>query len=124
MITLAPVDGRTARRPGETFELEATWNIPTVAKQFEVSLFWETKGWGNPDLDEITMIDARTDKVQGTKRYQFTVPAGPWSFTGSLITLGWIVEMVADQESARYEFTVGPTDAPIVLGPPAITIAQ
>lgn len=107
-IDIFPVENRPAYRPGETVELTGLWALRAAPRSIEARLFWFTRGKGSEDLEVVAMQPAAGTPAAGEHRFRFTLPDGPWSFSGKLITLQWAVELVADELSARWEFTLGP----------------
>jgi hypothetical protein len=55
----------------------------------------------------------------GWKDFSFTLPEGPYSFSGQLISLVWALELTCSpgSETFRQEITVSPTGREITLGP-------
>lgn len=118
-IDIFPADQRNARQPGEILALSAMWALPTAPKTLEARLFWYTRGKGTEDLNvEMTQTIPAAGPA-GEHSFQFKLPAGPYSFSGTLVSLAWAVEFVADKRSARWEFTLSPTGREVVLAPVA-----
>jgi hypothetical protein len=107
-LTLAPRDSATARRPKETLDLTGSWTLDKMPKRLEARLFWFTRGKGTPDAGLVETQQVDVPSLKGERRFRFPLPDGPYSFSGRLITLGWAVELVADDEVARWEFTMSP----------------
>jgi hypothetical protein len=107
--------GKTAFLPGEIIRgsvaLEADRHPHTV----ELRLFWYTTGRAPSD---VAIIEAQT--LQPTSQpipFTFTLPPGPYSFVGSLITLNWAIELVFKPSSHadRAEFSMSPDGKPLAL---------
>jgi hypothetical protein len=116
-LDIFPVDQRTDRQPGETLALSAMWALDRAPKLLEARLFWYTRGRGIEDLDVVLAEKVPAPAAAGETSFQFKLPNGPYSFSGTLVSLGWAVEFVADQRSARWDFTLTPTGKAIVLKP-------
>ncbi len=58
-----------------------------------------------------------TPGSRGERDFSFELPLGPYSFSGSLITLAWALELVAipSSEIERVEFVVAPTPVELRL---------
>jgi hypothetical protein len=54
----------------------------------------------------------------GSKDFSFTLPDGPYSFSGKLISLVWAIELTCSggSEAIRREVTVSPMRQEIILG--------
>ena len=104
-------------KPGGRVQGSVTWNLEKLPKDFEVRLFWVTRGIGTEDLQVVEKVSIEPRK-QGEFRLEFTLPEGPYSFSGKLISLVWAVECVANpsHHCARQEIIVSPTGGEILLG--------
>jgi hypothetical protein len=109
-LWIEPVDARSDREPGETVELVAKWTLVARPAVLEARLFWRTSGKGTEDLAVVARqsVPAALATARGEHGFCFTLPQEPWSFSGKLISLQWAVELVADDESVRWEFTLAP----------------
>ena len=116
-LDIFPADNRTDRQPGETVELSAMWALGKLPRVLEARLFWFTRGKGTEDLEVVATQPAPTVSQAGEHTFRFTLPEGPWSFSGKLISLLWAVELVADDQSARWEFTLAPGGREVRLHP-------
>lgn len=122
LINVETRDGVTSFRPGDPVEGRAWWHIDSPAPtEVVVRLFWYTQGKGTQDLGVVAEESFPAPGVQDRRTFSFHLPAGPFSFSGKLISLLWAVEVVAQPggESARFEFTVSPTGDEIRLVPVA-----
>jgi hypothetical protein len=110
-------DGRTKYRPGETLEGVAFWDLEAAPATVEVRLFWRTQGKGTVDLAVVSV--KRFDGVGAKDRraFQIPLPPGPYSFSGTLISLVWGLELVAlpKEEACEQEILVAPGGAEIRL---------
>lgn len=110
-------NGATHFRPGETLRGIATWALDQPAAEIDLRLFWYTEGKGTQD---VTIVHSTTlEHPQQTQSYpfQFELAVSPYSFSGTLISLIWAVELVArpSKESTRQTFTMSPTADEIEL---------
>ncbi|HEY4565529.1 MAG TPA: hypothetical protein VIJ36_21315 [Thermoanaerobaculia bacterium] len=111
-------DGVTAFLPGETVEGTVGWHFDAPARSVEVRLLWYTEGKGDQDVGVVASVplaDPATDEV---RPFQIRLPAGPYSFSGRLISLVWAVEAVAEPgaRAERLPVTVSPTRQELLLG--------
>jgi hypothetical protein len=110
-------DNRAAFQPGEAIEGGAFWQLDAPAKAVEVRLFWYTRGKGTEDVSVVERVRFENPQPQESRKFQFTLPASPWSFSGKLISLLWAIELVAEpsKESERLDIVVSPTQQEILL---------
>lgn len=110
--------GRDAWRPGETLRGTASWQLDESVEALEVRLIWFTRGKGTQDVSVIDHHAFRMPALEGHDDFSFELPAGPYSFSGRLISLIWALELVTPKgrESERVEFVLSPFESEIVLG--------
>jgi hypothetical protein len=93
------IDGARDRfSPGERVEGLASWELEEAPDSLEVRLFWSTSGRGDEDQDVVEVQPVQAPAASGWSRFAFDLPAGPYSFSGQLITLAWAIELVAPRE--------------------------
>ena len=102
--------GRSAFRPGERVEGQASWELAEPPRSLEVRLFWTTSGRGDEDQEIVAVEPVPSPAASGWTRFSFQLPAGPYSFSGQLVSLAWALELVAPHEEMA-------ASAPIVVGP-------
>ncbi len=112
-IALEPRSGDAARRPRDVLELTGTWALPVAPGSIEARLFWYTQGKGTEDVGVVEMQRVDIPTAKGDRTLKFALPAAPYSFSGKLISVRWAVELVADREVARWEFTMSPSGAEV-----------
>ena len=117
-LTLEIDNGQTAFAPGETIGGEAGWNLPAWPKKSRLQLLWYTEGKGDEDAGLVEEIALDTPQPSETRRFDFRLPEGPYSFRGNLILLTWAIELQVDGEVLRREVVVSPTGQPIALHAP------
>ena len=119
MITLdvKTLGGKTAFAPGGRIEGSASWYFDEGVKTLELRLFWYTEGRGQQDVEMVGLSCFEAPQPQESRSFSFRLPESPFSFSGSLITLNWSLELVAQPsgEAARLGITVSPTGRPISL---------
>ncbi len=113
--------GATAFAPGEVVEGIASWQFEKPAQTVELRLFWYTRGKGDQDVGVISTVSFPEPALQDRRGFRLSLPAGPYSFSGKLISLIWALEVVAEPGSraGRLEITVSPTRREILLVPQA-----
>lgn len=96
-------------RPTERLRGEASWQLKKTPKKLQINLYWTTAGRGNTDLRIIESKSLKPEK-QGFNHFEFILPAGPYSFSGRLISLTWAVEFIAGNRQCLTEtIIVAPT---------------
>ena len=116
-LRIEPSSGGTERRPGDALELMASWSLAEPPASLEVRLFWFTQGKGTPDVGVVETQPVEITGARGDRRVRFKLPDTPYSFSGTLITLTWAVELVADDAlTARWEFVMAPEKREVQLG--------
>lgn len=99
-----------AYEPGEEIAGGAQWELGRAPKSVEARLLWHTSGRGYIDVGVVATVRFDGAQQDDTRSFQFTAPEAPYSFNGTLVTLGWAVELVAlpGNESARVELVIAP----------------
>jgi hypothetical protein len=114
---LFPAGNRDAWRPGERMEISVLWALPATPARLEARLFWYTRGKGTEDVGLVASEQLQADGPAGERTVRFMLPAGPYSFSGKLISLIWAIELIAQPGNrvARCEFTLSPDGREILL---------
>jgi len=117
-LSIALNDDRTVFAPGAEIRGTITWRCDANPQLLELSLFWYTAGKGTRDVGLIETKRFDEPGAHGSKDFAFTLPAGPYSFSGKLISLLWALELTSSPgaEIVRREITVSPTGQEILLG--------
>ena len=117
ILSIKIKDDKTKFLPGEDIQGEVMWDLQKLPKTITVNLFWFTEGQGNPDSEIVRSIELDASGLSGRQWFRLALPVAPYSFTGSLISLSWAVEVVAPPAAERgiYKFSMSPLDNPAVL---------
>lgn len=104
------LEGPPAREPGDEIQGTVHWTLSAPPTSIQTRLFWYTEGKGDRDLSVVNESSVDASAPSGSAPFTFRLPAGPYSFSGKLISLIWAIEAVAEpgEETARVELTVGP----------------
>lgn len=110
-------DERLNYRPGETIEGVAGWRLDQPPKGVELRLFWFTRGKGTEDVGVVNSMNFSSPQPEEGRKFSFTLPPDPWSFSGQLVSVIWALELVAQpgNHSTRVEIVVSPTGREIQL---------
>lgn len=114
-------DGSTVFRPGEIIGGTVSWELAEPPASLELSLFWYTEGKGDRDVGVSANVLFEQPGPSGIRNFQMRLPAGPYSFSGKLISLVWALEAVAEPgaRTGRLPITVSPHGREILLDSPA-----
>ncbi len=111
-------EDKAAFAPRETIHGTVRWSLDAGVRRLELSLFWYTAGKGTRDVGVIDTRQFDEPGAAGWKDFSFTLPGGPYSFSGKLISLIWALELTwaPGSETVRREIGLSPTGHEIVLG--------
>ena len=116
-LTISTTDDRNWYRPGDIIEGEINWRLEEEADALEIRLFWYTSGKGTRDVEIVDSARTARPERNGSHRFRFRLPQGPYSFSGKLITLTWALEAVVDPGglSDRLNLVIGPQPVEVDL---------
>ena len=111
-------DGRAAFEPGAELTGKVRWQGEQPPRKVELRLFWFTQGQGTPEAGVVETVHFDLPKADEFRPFRLRLPAGPYSFSGQLITLAWALELVATPgtEVGRVEFIMAPGGRGVELG--------
>ena len=90
---------KTGYLPGARVAGVARWDLPNPPSEVQVRLFWYTSGKGTRNTGIVEILKVAAPATTGAQRFEFVLPAGPYSFSGKLISLAWAVEVVVEPKS-------------------------
>lgn len=111
--------GRRVFAPGEEVAGAAAWVLPEDPARVELRLHWRTEGRGDADVGVVASERFEAPGRRDRRSFAFRLPEGPYSFSGSLISLTWGLELVTEPFGAlgRVEIVVSPLGAELRLRP-------
>ncbi len=117
-LSIALDEDKAAFAPRATVRGTVRWSLDAAPRRLELSLFWYTAGKGTRDVGVIETLPFDEPGAVGWKDFSFTLPDGPYSFSGKLISLLWALELTCSPgpETVRREIVLSPTGKEIVLG--------
>jgi hypothetical protein len=130
MPHLELVDHDQHFRPGEAVAALASWELAQPPRSVEVRLFWYTTGKGTTDTQIVKAHCVDDPPTVDARGVELAIPeAGPYSFSGRLVSLVWALELVIQPgtRTRRLELTVSPTGREIDLQQapaPTVTVEQ
>lgn len=103
--------------PGDTISGRAVWRLESPPEAIEIRLFWHTSGKGTEDVEIVDAVRFDGGGADGDRPFSVTLPLGPYSFSGSLITLSWALELVRlpGGDAERVALVVAPTPVEVRL---------
>jgi hypothetical protein len=112
--------GKEAFAPGEQVEGRIEWTLDANPRALELSLLWYTSGKGTRDIQVLHAHKFESPGAFGSDKFSFTLPPGPYSFSGKLISLIWALELTCTpgDDTVRKEIVVSPTRKEIILSGP------
>ena len=110
-------DEHRSFRCGETVAGVAGGRLEKPPSSVELRLFWYTRGKGTEDAGVVSRTRFDAPQREEGRKFSFTLPAEPWSFSGQLISLIWALEVVAEPggHAARVELVMSPSGQEILL---------
>ena len=110
-------DLKTEYQPGQVISGTAQWNLPDQPRKISLQLLWYTRGKGDEDIGLVDSVEFENPGQFQNQDFSFTIPPGPYSFSGKLISLIWTLELLAEPRDTCYrqEITVSPGGREIVL---------
>ena len=104
-------------KAGDTIDGMVEWRKDEEVESVEVRLFWFTKGKGTEDIGIAETVNFENCGLIGKEKFSFKAPAGPYSFSGKLISLVWAIETVAEPggECERVEIVISGTGEEVML---------
>lgn len=116
-MEIKTLDDRIRFVPGEEVVGTVSWRLDRPAERIGLRLFWYTKGKGTEDVGIAKTVLFDAPRAQEQREFHLRLPAGPYSFSGKLISLIWALEAVAkpSQEMTRREIVLSPSGVEVLL---------
>jgi hypothetical protein len=111
-------DDKTVFAPRDTIRGVIEWNLDSNPRRLDLSLFWYTAGRGTRDVGMVHQIPFDNPGMRGSKEFSFSLPDGPLSVSGKLVSIIWAIELTCSSgsETARREIVLSSTGKEILLG--------
>jgi hypothetical protein len=108
--------GRTAYRPGDVVTGHAAWQVEEISS-VEVRFLWYTGGQGTFDMQVVASTKVDNPQRTGRTPFRYQLRDSPYSFSGSLVSLQWAVDVVIEpgDRLARAKFVMAPDAKEIQL---------
>ncbi len=101
-LTIETLDGKVAFAPGEPIDGVVSWAFEGEAREVELRLLWYTTGKGDRDEGVIEVIRFENPARDDVQAFGFFAPAGPFSYSGKLITLSWALEATVRKDKKTF----------------------
>jgi len=94
--------------PGTPLSGIASWVLPEAVDRVELRLFWYTEGKGDQDITVVEEVTFENPALQSAEVFRFTLPPGPLSYSGKILSVCWALELVTQpgQFTERLPFTL------------------
>jgi hypothetical protein len=92
---------KTDFAPREVVEGTLQWRLGNQPQRIDVSLLWYTSGKGTQDVGAIETLAIEEPNSVGQRDFAFTLPDGPYSFSGKLVSVAWAVEAASSPGSEK-----------------------
>lgn len=101
--------------PGEPITGDVSWDLPSGVESLTVRLFWQTEGKGTQDFGVAHEITWEQVALRERRAFTFAGVDGPYSFSGNMISVCWLIEAYTSPEQAHAQspVTLSPTGAEI-----------
>ena len=119
-LTIEIQDMNTSFKPGQSVRGQVHWQFFKKPQTASLRLLWYTVGKGTEDAGIVQTVEFDNPAANDSRPYDFTLPVGPYSFSGQLVSLVWTLELEVDSQCMRQDITVSPTGKEIQLYPEAI----
>ncbi|GAB4181563.1 MAG: hypothetical protein Fur0032_22720 [Terrimicrobiaceae bacterium] len=111
--------GSSAVVPGGTINGQVEWQLESAPRSAEIRLFWQTRGKGTTDSQTVEVVSWDLPGSHDERLFSFAAPMGPPSFSGTLVSLVWSVELVLEPGgSVSCDFVIAPGGQEIQLDNP------
>ena len=107
-IRLSDQDGYC--EPGAKLAIPIAWRFDEEQSGLELRVVWNAHGKGSPNLGVVHTESVEHPSFQGSRTIHVELPQAPYSFSGTLVSIVWALELVAQpsQVSTRHEIVIAP----------------
>lgn len=97
--------------PGEPITGRVAWDLDRGSERVVLRLLWQTSGKGTRDTGIVREKQFERVPLRGDESFALDGCDGPYSFSGKLITVQWLLEAYAEPGDAFAErtLTLSPT---------------
>jgi hypothetical protein len=108
---------RTQFAPRETVTGRVSWACDNPPTSAELRLLWCARGRGQEDEDIVQTLPFPAPQAVESRPFTVVLPDAPYSFSGTLITLDWSLELVVHpgDQSDRVGIVLAPGGNAVAL---------
>lgn len=116
-LSIQLAHGKRVYAPGETLQGQVRWHFERPPDSIELVVFWHTEGRALSESGISSRVHWQQPGQRGERPFSFSLPEGPHTFRGKLISLSWAVEAIQrpGKQHAQVSFVLSPTGAELVL---------
>jgi hypothetical protein len=116
-LRLELAGGRRGFTAGEPLSGRATWRVDGEPSSVELRLFWYTSGKGTQDVGVVNSTTFAAPRAQDQRDFTLPLPREPYSFSGTLISLVWAIELIVEpgDHVERREFVLSSTGEEVII---------
>lgn len=118
MLEIVLKDNRKRFLPFEVIEGKIKYDLNRPSKEIAVDLVWTTMGKGTTDNYRAdTAVISTMGSNRGEGHFRLNAPAGPYSFSGKLVSIIWMISCGTedDKEIAEKEIIISPVGREVVV---------
>lgn len=111
-------EGRDTFRPREQLRGRLRWDLAGErVETIRLELLWHTQGKGTRDADVVETLTVENPPTRGERAFAFSLPAGPYSFSGKLFSVLWTLQAVSEpgDEVVQHGIVLSPTGTEVDL---------
>ena len=106
MLRIDLGEARPAFAPGDEVRGSVKWARAFPPELIELKLIWTTSGRGSEDVEVVETIAFENPELEGMRSFRLRLPDSPYSFSGKLVSLTWMLELVVRPEDAAERLTI------------------
>ena len=117
-VSIELADDRDTYHPRESIRGRLRWDLSGQrADTLRLELLWHTEGKGTRDADVVDTLTIDQPPARGERAFAFTLPAGPYSFSGKLLSVLWVLQVIVEpsDEVTQRALVVSPTGREVDL---------
>jgi hypothetical protein len=118
MIEIILKDNRKRFQPYEVIEGKIKYDLKRPSSEINVDLVWTTMGKGTTDdYRADSSVISTGGSTRGEGHFRLNAPAGPYSFSGKLVSVIWMISCgtESDTEIEEKEIIISPIGSELVV---------